>query len=397
MGTQMREVALAWHLYLLTRSPLALGLLGAFRVAPILVLALGGGVMADAFDRRRLMLITHSIFALAAAALAIMTALGRATPSLLYGMVALSAAAAAFDNPARQALTVNLLPQRDLSNGLTLGIFGWQIATTVGPAIAGILLARISIATIYAIDAASFLAVIGALLVIRPIREVGVPAAVPSTVSLAAVMDVVRFLRGKPVLVWLMVTDFLATFFAGSLLLMPIFAEEIFKVGAEGLGLLSSAPAVGALVASAWMTSRPPIRRYGVTVIGAVLAYGLCVAAFGMATWFPLALVLLAGSGAADTVSTVVRQVVRQTHTPDAMRGRMTGVNMMFFVSGPQLGEVEAGLLAQLAGSARVSVVSGGIMCVLVSILIAGLVPSLRSLRREDEAPDSASEGLTQT
>ncbi|MCK6588396.1 MAG: MFS transporter, partial [Polyangiaceae bacterium] len=124
IGTQMREVALGWHLYVLTRSPLALGLLGAFRVAPIVVLALGGGVVADAFDRRRLMLVTHSLFLLASAALAWFTAAGSATPGLLYGMVALSAAAAAFDNPARQALTVNLLPPRDLSNGLTLSILG---------------------------------------------------------------------------------------------------------------------------------------------------------------------------------------------------------------------------------------------------------------------------------
>jgi MFS family permease len=383
-GTQMREVALTWHLYQLTKSPLALGLLGAFRVVPIVVLALGGGVMADAFDRRRLMLVTHSIFTLASAALAVATALGRATPTLLYGMVALSAAAAAFDNPARQALTVNLLPDEDVSNGLTLGIFGWQIATVVGPMAGGLLLGATSLQAIYAIDAASFLAVLGALWVVRP-RALARPSA-PPDVSLQAVRDALAFLRSKPELITLMVTDFLATFFAGSLLLLPIFAEEVFGVGAEGLGLLASAPAAGAFIASAWLSTRAPVRRYGVTVLGAVVVYGVCVAAFGVTRHFPLALLLLAGSGAADTVSTVVRQVVRQTMTPDGMRGRMTAINMMFFVSGPQLGEVEAGFVAELT-SARVAVVSGGLACILVAAALGGLSPRLRRLERVPSGP----------
>lgn len=397
IGTQMRELALAWHLYTLTRSPLALGLLGAFRVAPIVALALGGGVMADAFDRRRLMLVTHSIFLLAAATLAWITTAGRATPWLLYGMVALSAAAAAFDNPARQALTVNLLPERDLSNGLTLSIMGWQIATVVGRALGGILLGFASIEVIYAIDAASFLAVIGALTVVRPrfglAANGAAKAAGVAGVSLRAVAEAIGFLRKKPVLVWLMVADFTATFFAGALEQLPIFAEEIFKVGTEGLGLLTAAPAIGALAASAWMSSRPPVRRYGVTVLGALVAYGVCVLGFGLTSYFPLALALLAGSGAADTVSTVVRQVVRQTLTPDALRGRMSGINMMFFVSGPQLGEVEAGVVAKLTGSVRAAVVSGGLMCILASGLIALLAPGLRRLRREDPADEAGEEG----
>jgi MFS family permease len=401
IGTQMREVALGWHLYVLTKSPLALGLLGAFRVAPILALALGGGVVADAFDRRRLMLVTHSLFLLASALLAWLTTAGSATPGLLYGMVALSAAAAAFDNPARQALTVNLLPERDLPNGLTLSILGWQLATVIGPAIAGLLLHVVAIEVIYAIDAVSFLAVLGALLVVRPRFGLAAGGAARAAgvagVSFRAVMEAISFLRKKPVLVWLMVVDFTATFFAGSLQQLPIFAEEIFKVGTLGFGFLTSAPAAGALVASAWMSSRPPVRRYGATVLGAVMVYGACAAGFGLTSYFPLALVLLAGTGAADTVSTVVRQVVRQTLTPDELRGRMTGINMMFFVSGPQLGEVETGVVAKLTGSVRAAVVSGGILCIFASALIAALAPGLRRLRREDPSDrgDGEGEGVT--
>lgn len=376
MGTQMRDVAMAWQLYLLTRSPVALGLLGAFRVAPIVVLALGGGVVADAVDRRRLMLVTQSILAAVSVALAVLTHRGLASPAWLYGLTAVAAAASAFDGPARQSLVVNLLPTRDVPNGLALGIVGWQTATVVGPALGGLLLGAAPIETIYLVDAVSFAAVLGALVVVRP-RAAQTPPAARGDVSLRAALDGLRFLRGKPVLVWLMVVDFLATFFAGSLMLLPIFAEEIFRVGAKGLGLLTSAPAVGALVASAIVSSRRPIRRQGATVLGAVAVYGASIALFGVSPSFPLALALLAVSGAADAVSTVVRQVVRQALTPDELRGRMTAVNMIFFVSGPQLGEVEAGVVAGLT-SPRLSVAGGGAACIAVAALVALVAPALR-------------------
>lgn len=381
IGTQMRDVALAWHIYLLTRSPLALGLLGAARVLPTVVLALGGGVAADAFDRRRVMLITQSIMALTSAAMALTTRQGSVNVAILYGLVGAASAASAFDNPARQALAVNLLPKEDLANGLTLMIFGWQAATVVGPAVGGALIAATSLQAIYALDAASFFAVIAALLVIRP-RTAGAGEPGRSDVSLRAALEALRYLRKRPILMWLMGIDFLGTFFAGSLLLLPIFAVETFAAGARGLGMLTAAPAVGALVTSAYLSWRPPIARVGLAVICAVVAYGVCVTGFGVAGSFPLALGLLAGSGAADTVSTVVRQVVRQTMTPDALRGRMGAINMIFFVSGPQLGEVEAGAVAELAG-ARFSVVSGGLACILVALAVAASAPALRALRAE--------------
>ena len=352
IGTQMRDVAIAWHIYALTGSPLALGLLGAARFFPIFVLALAGGVAADAFDRRRLMIVTQSVLSFTAAMMALLSAGGVVSAGALYGLLGVSAAAAAFDNPARHSLVVNLLPEEDVPNGLALGIFGWQLATVTGPAIGGVLLAITSVEVIYAIDAISFLAVIGALLVARP-------------------------------LIWLMIADFLATFFAGSMQLLPIFAREVFRVGAEGYGLLTAAPAAGAVAASVWLSARAPIRRQGFAVLGAIAVYGVSVAAFGLTTSFWLALVLLAISGAADTVSTVVRQVVRQLHTPDALRGRMTAVNMIFFVGGPQLGEVEAGVVARLT-TPRLSVVSGGVACVLVAGVVALLAPALRRLEREE-------------
>lgn len=383
IGTQMRDLALAWQIYVLTRSPLALGLLGAARVLPVIVLALWGGATADALDRRRVMIATQAVLTATSGAMALLTHAGMATPGLLYVLIGLAGAATAFDNPARQSLIVNLLPPRDLPNGLTLSIFGWHFATVVGPAIGGVVLAATSIEAIYLIDTVSFGAVIAALVVLRvrhePPRAGGERR---GRVDLGAVLEGLRFLRTKPLLIWLMVVDFLATFFAGSLLLLPIFANEIFHVGERGLGLLAGAPAAGSLIASAWLASRPPIERQGAAVLCAVAAYGACTALFGLCPWFLGALVLLAAAGAADTVSTVVRQVARQTMTPDPLRGRMTSITMIFFMGGPQLGEVEAGLVAQLT-SARFSVASGGLACVLVAAAVAAAAPALRSLRAE--------------
>jgi MFS family permease len=387
IGTQMRDVALAWHLYLLTRSPLALGLLGAARVVPIVLLGMGGGVVADAFDRRRLMLVTQTVLAATSAVLAALTFSGHARPPWLYGLVAIAAAASAFDAPARQALNVNLLPEEDLSNGLTLGIAGFQVATVVGPAVGGVLLSATSIGALYAIDAASFLAVLAALAIVRPraSSSEGAGERAPKAAGLGALVHALRFVWRQKVLVWLMVVDFLATFFAGSLLLLPIFASEVFGGRERSLGLLTAAPAVGSLAATLWLGWRAPIRRAGPVFLGAVAIYGLAVAGFGVARSLPLGLALLALSGAADAVSTVVRQVARHTLTPDELRGRMVGINMIFFIGGPQLGEVEAGLVAQWT-SARISVVSGGVACVLVALAVAAFVPSLRRVSAAEAA-----------
>lgn len=388
VGTQMREVALSWQVYVLTKSALALGMIGACRVIPIVVFAMAGGVAADAFDRRRILLTTQTILTVTSAAMAFFTWRGMMSVPLLYGLIAVSAATQAFDGPARQTLVTNLLPDEDLPNGLTLQVSAIQLAMAVGPAVGGIVLAATSIQAVYVIDAISFLAVIGALFVIEP-KYAKAPKGAKPDVSLAAIKSALSFLKTNSVLVWLMVADFLATFFAGSLQLLPIYASDIFHVGARGLGWLVSAPAVGSVIASASMSARRPVQRTGMTVIISIAIYGACVAAFGVCPSFPIALLLLAGSGAADSVSTVVRQVVRQTLTPDEMRGRMTGVNMMFFIGGPQLGEVEAGVVAQLT-SPVVSVTSGGVACILVALGIGAGSTALRSLRARPPASEGA-------
>ena len=269
-GSQMQQVAVAWQLYLLTHSSWALGLLGLYRVAPVIVFALGGGVIADAFDRRRLMIFTQSALALTSLALALFTHFGHATPMTLYVLAALAGGAFAFDAPARQALIPRLVTREQLPNALSLSAMAWQIAAVVGPALGGVALAWRGVVPIYVFDALSFLAVIGALLAIRH----RAPARSSSGVSLAAAWEGLRFLRRTPIILWTMVLDFVATFFAGAMLLMPIFADQLLHVGPRGLGLLYAAQPVGAAIAAAALSILPAPRRQGWTVLGSVAVYG---------------------------------------------------------------------------------------------------------------------------
>jgi len=375
-GSQMQQVAVVWQLYLLTRSPLALGMLGFFRIAPIAVFALGGGVLADALDRRRLMLVTQTLLALVSVAFAILSHTQRTTPAAIYALSFVAGAATAFDNPARQALVPRLVDSEQLPNALSLYVTTFQIAMVAGPSIGGALLATSGPTAIYVLDVLSYAAVIGALLSMEH-RQTGRGV---SQINAGAALDGLRFIRRSPLIWSTMLLDFIATFFAGSLLLLPIFADQLLQVGPRGLGLLYAAQPVGAALMGVGLSSFPPLRRQGAALLWAVAVYGAAVALFGVSRWFWLGFVLLAISGAADTVSAVIRNIVRQTQTPDELRGRMSSVNMVFFMGGPQLGEVEAGVVAKLFG-ARVSVVSGGILCIAAAAAAAALIPPLRRYR----------------
>lgn len=381
-GTKMQQVAVAWQLYLFTRSPWALGLLGAFRVVPVLAFALGGGVVADAFDRRRLMIASQTSLAAVSAVLALASHGGWASAPLIYATAAVAGAATAFDTPARQALVPLLVPREHLAGALSLYALAVQMATILGPSLGGLVLAHFGVTPVYVIDAVSFLAVIAPLATLHH-RAAPRPGA---RADLRAALEGLAFLRQAPLIRTTMLLDFFATFLGGSMLLMPIFADQILQVGPKGLGLLYAAQPIGAALAGAVLASAALPRRQGATLLVSVAAYGLAIAVFGVSRWFWLSLVALAASGAADTVSVVIRQTLRQLLTPDELRGRMTSLNMMFFMGGPQLGEVEAGLLAK-ATSPRFSVASGGLLCVAVALIAALLAPSLR--RYEPDAARS--------
>jgi MFS family permease len=251
-----------------------------------------------------------------------------------------------------------------------------------GPTVAGLLIATAGLPWVYALNALSFVAVIVALVAMRDVPE---PAAGErSDVSFKAALEGLRFTFSQPLIRSTMLLDFMATFFSSATALLPIFAQDILKVGARGYGWLYAAPSVGAMLAGVVMVRvADRIERRGRVLLAAVAVYGLFTVLFGLSRSFALTFLCLAVTGAADTVSMVLRNVVRQLATPDAMRGRMTGVNMVFFMGGPQLGELEAGLVAQ-AWSAPWSVITGGIGCLVATAWTAWRTPELRAYRRAD-------------
>src|SRR6266571_6339182 len=369
-GSQMQLVAINWHVYLLTKSPLALGGVGLVRVVPIILCSLVGGVVADAVDRKRLMIGTQAVMLLIAASLAVLTAFGLSSIWPIYLLTAIASAALAFDSPARQALLPELVPQEDFQNAVSLGIVVFNSAMIVGPALAGLLLSR-GPALIYGINAGSFVAVLTALMLMSKRRRTETEQEAPQ-ISFSALRDGLRFVWRTPIIVQSMTLDFVATFFASATVLLPIFAAEILNVGPRGLGLLHASPGIGSVIAGLMMVRLGITRRQGKVVLASVAVYGAATVAFGLSRWFWLSLLMLALTGAADTVSTVLRQTIRQLATPDRLRGRMTSVNMVFFMGGPQLGEVEAGSLAALIG-ARLSVLTGGLGC-LIAVALTGLL-----------------------
>jgi MFS family permease len=395
VGTQMQNVAIDWHIWVLTRSPLALGLVGLVRVVPIVILSLVGGLVADRRDRRRVLLVTQSTMTLVALALGAATLLGRDSVGLVYLLTACTSAAGAFDNPSRQSLIPRLVPEKDLPGALAIMLSAFQLAAIAGPALTGLLLAGVAgagaemsahahaggLAVIYFLNAASFFGVLLTLFTLKTSGEVARSEGAPEN-PLASLKEGLHFVFTTPIVVWTMSLDFFATFFSGSMSLLPIFADQVLRTGPAGYGWLRAAPGLGALLGSVWSSVHGIPRRQGRVFLWAVAAYGATTIVFGLSRSFALTFAALALVGLSDTISTVVRQTVRQLVTPDAFRGRMTGVNMVFFMGGPQLGELEAGFVASLFASAAlgasVAVVSGGIGTLLVVAFIAARAKVVR-------------------
>jgi MFS family permease len=393
-GSYMQSVAILWHVSLLVpdnKRALALGMVGLVRVLPVICFSLLSGVAADVFDRRKLMLMTQTVMAIFAAALAALTWRGLHSVWPVYAIAAASSAAGAFDLPARQALTPNLVPREDLPNALTLNTIMFQIAAVAGPGLGGIVIGQLGVGWAYAINAVSFLCVIAALLMMSasggasdfaPRTSDADPGTRKTEFTLHAALEGLRFVFTAPLIRSTMLLDFFATFFSSATALLPLYAQDILGVGAHGYGWLYAAPAVGAMITSAIMVRAVEwIDRRGDWLIVAVASYGDATVLFGLSRHFWLSFACLAATGATDTVSMVFRNLIRQLETPDRLRGRMMGVNMVFFMGGPQLGELEAGLVAQWLG-AVFSVVSGGIGCVVATLWIAATTPALRRYRR---------------
>ena len=377
-GTQLRLVAIPYQIYLITGSSLDVGLIGLFQAVPLISLALFGGVFADRFNRRRLLLITQVGLALSSAALAIGTQLGFASVPFLYAMTAIGAAFSAIDGPARGSLTPSLVRRDQLPAAITLNQVLFQTAAIAGPAFAGVIILSLGVAGAYWIDVGSFLVAIVAVAAMR------IPPSEPREHApvMRALVEGISYLRANRILFSTFVLDFLATFFGSPRALFPYYADRVFAVGPQGLGLLFAAPGIGSLVAALTAGWIPRVRRQGVALLVAVAAWGFAIVGFGFMRdgLFLPALVLIALAQGADTVSAIFRHTILLTIVPDELRGRLTSIAQMFFLGGPYLGQVESGVLAD-ALSPEFSVISGGIATVASVGLVVLWAPELVSYR----------------
>ena len=382
VGSQFTTVAMAWQIYELTNSPLELGLLGLARGAPMLALLLFGGLLADAVNRRHLMMATQIGQMCVSASLAVMTLAGKVSPPVLYAASLFLALFSSLEQPARTAIIPNLVPRSDLTNALALSGTQRYVATIVGPSLAGLLLAHSGATLCYAVDAVSWLAMLAALFIMRPLAQV---AGGRRAISMQALREGMEFVWTHPVILAMMALDFGQNFFGSSRALLPIYARDILGVGPRGLGLLYSATSAGALIMGTVMSVRAQVQRAGMWVLVSVAVYGVFTTLFGVSHAFWLSFLMLASAGAANTVSFVLRNTINQLLTPDEIRGRVTSVNSMFTNTGPQLGQFEAGALASMIGPVGATAVGG----LLVTSIAAGLaaMASVRGFEVCESAP----------
>ncbi|MFZ2098158.1 MAG: MFS transporter [Anaerolineales bacterium] len=382
-GSQMQLWALFWQIRTLTDQPIALGAVGLARILPVIIFSLIGGAVADVLNRRRILFLTQTGMAVAAFILGWLTLTGNIDLWHIYLLTALQAVFQAFDGPARQALVPNLVSVKDLPNAFSMNSIANQTGSIVGPAISGFIIAAGGLPYVYIINAISYLAVILALILMGSVDQQKSAGSRNGIVSLPAIVEGVRFILTQPLILSTMILDFFATFFASANTLMPIIAVDVLHVGAVAYGWLSAAQAMGAMITALIISQINEIRRQGAVFLSAVVVFGFATIIFGFARAFMIAMLALIIVGAADTVSTIIRNTIRQLATPDYIRGRMTSVNQIFFQGGPQLGEVEAGLTAQFFG-APLAVISGGIGCILAVIWIARRWPQIRKYNGDE-------------
>ena len=384
-GSQMQLWALFWHIRTLSDQPVAVSGVGVARFVPILVLSLFAGLVADRYNRRRVMLLTQSIMLLTALALAGLTAAGEIRLWHIYLLTAIQAMAISFDTPARQALVPNLLPKEDLPSAFSLNSIAQTTGAIVGPALSGVVIAYAGQEFTYLFNALSYSGVVLALILMGQVPQQKAVRRSPSTsgIDWEAIKEGIRFIWRSPIILSSMLLDFMATFFSSANTLLPFVAQDILRVGPVAYGWLAGAQAIGGILAGLTLSQRSNLRRQGSLLLWAVVWFGVATIVFGISRSFPLTFITLALIGGADAVSTILRNTIRQLQTPDMIRGRMVSINQIFFMGGPQLGEIEAGLVAQAFGIPA-AIVTGGLGCILAVGLVAWRWPQLRRFNGDE-------------
>lgn len=383
---QMVSFAIAWELWLRTHSAFALGLVGLVQVVPIILLALPGGHVADQYNRKKVIAITQVLLAACSLGLALLSFF-EGSLLLIYLCLLGIGISRAFNDP----VVSTLLPGTVSPNLFATAVTWWsstsQIASIVGPAIAGLLatfLKRLTL--VYALDALGALTFLVLISLIK-----GRPLALArKAATLESLKEGVRFIRREKVILAAITLDMFAVLLGGAVTLLPIYATDILKVGPQGLGLMRAAPSVGALVMALLLAHRPPLQRAGRSLLLAVTGFGLATIVFGLSASFWLSIAMLALLGGLDNISVVIRRSLILTRTPDEMRGRISAVNSIFIGASNELGGFESGLTAGLFGPI-LSVVGGGIGTLLVVLSVAKIWPEMRRLKTLD-APDGMPE-----
>ena len=379
MGTHIQSIAIAWEIYQRTGEALSLGLVGLAQALPLMVLALPAGLLADRYERRRLSIISLLGMTVTSLALAAFS-LTEGPVSWMYALLFLDACAMTVGRPARTALLPQLVPAEVFPNAVTWNTSLMHIASVVGPALGGFVIA-VSVSSAYFVAAAGslWLAFILSRIQFRPVEERPEPA------NWQTLVAGIRFVWDKRILFTLMALDLFAVLLGGAVYLLPIFAEDILLVGATGFGYLRAAPAVGAFCMAVSMIYLPPMKRAGRSLLLAVAGFGVATIIFGFSQSFVLSWAMLFFTGALDNISMVVRQTLTQLLTPDRMRGRVSAVSGIFIGASNELGGFESGMVAHWLGPV-ISVVSGGIGTILVVAGAAALSPQLLRLGALHEA-----------
>ncbi len=382
VGTQITAVAVPIQVYEQTGSVFAVGLVGLAGLLPIVLFGLYGGAVADAVDRRRLVLFTTVGQALLSTLLLAYAVAGLHWTWLLYLVVAGQAGLFALDSPARQAFVPRLLPVHLLPAANALRQIEFNIGVSCGPLLAGVLVGRFGFGSAYGLDAVSFTASLWAVAALPSMA----PDGGGRRAGLASVVEGLRFLATRPVLLLTFVVDLVAMVFAMPRALFPALASQVYNGGPQTVGLLYSALAVGALLGALGGGWFGRIRRQGLAVLAAVVAWGVSVTLFGLTDRLWLGLLLLAAAGASDMISAVFRTAILQAAAPDEMRGRLGGVFIVVVAGGPRLGDGRAGAAASLVGL-QGAVVAGGLACVGLTLAIAAVVPRFRTYDARDPHP----------
>jgi MFS family permease len=378
-GNEMLTFAIAWELWLRTRSAFALGMVGLVQVVPVILLSLPAGHVADQHNRRRIVGLTQAAFALCSLGLGLLSYF-RGPLALIYICLLGIGIARAFNDPAASTLVPETVLPELFASAATWTSSAWQLASIAGPAAAGVIVALWKdVTVIYVFDA---LAALAFLVLLRLIK--GRPLALSrKAATMESLMEGFRFIRGTKVILAAITLDMFAVLFGGAVALLPIYATDILQVGPQGLGIMRAAPSVGAIAMAFVVAHLPPFKHAGRTLLLAVAGFGVATILFGYSTNFLLSVAMLTLLGGLDNISVIIRSTLILTFTPDEMRGRTAAVNSIFIGTSNELGAFESGMAAALFGPI-IAVVAGGIGTVLVVLTVAKVWPEMRNLKTLD-------------